>query len=97
MVSERSGNVWFKTKNYSGINCLERWYNEEFQMYEYQFNYLESDVMDEYSLASNDISAFIDDKAGNIWIGTRGVELAFIQLINLSLPLYHMILIMNGV
>ena len=72
MVSERSGNVWFKTKNYSGINCLERWYNEEFQMYEYQFNYLESDVMDEYSLASNDISAFIDDKAGNIWIGTRG-------------------------
>ena len=28
--------------------------------------------MDEYSLASNDISAFIDDKAGNIWIGTRG-------------------------
>ena len=72
LVSERSGNVWFKTKNYSGINCLERWYNEEFQMYEYQFNYLESDVMDEYSLASNDISAFIDDKAGNIWIGTRG-------------------------
>ena len=22
LVSERSGNVWFKTKNYSGINCL---------------------------------------------------------------------------
>ena len=41
LVSERSGNVWFKTKNYSGINCLERWYNEEFQIYEYQFNYLE--------------------------------------------------------
>ena len=41
-------------------------------MYEYQFNYLENDVMDEYSLASNDISAFIDDRAGNIWIGTRG-------------------------
>ena len=41
-------------------------------MYEYQFNYLENDVMDEYSLASNDISAFIEDKAGNVWIGTRG-------------------------
>ena len=58
---------------------------------------LESDVMDEYSLASNDISAFIDDKAGNIWIGTRGGGISLIQLINLSLPLYHMILIMNGV
>ena len=72
LVSERSGNVWFKTKNYSGINCLIRWYNEEFQMYEYQFNYLENDVMDENSLASNDISAFIGDRAGNVWIGTRG-------------------------
>ena len=72
MVSEGSGNVWFKTKNYSGINCLIRWYNEEFQMYEYQFNYLENDVMDENSLASNDISAFIGDRAGNVWIGTRG-------------------------
>ena len=41
-------------------------------MYEYQFNYLENDVMDENSLASNDISAFIGDRAGNVWIGTQG-------------------------
>ena len=55
-----------QNKNYSGINCLIRWYNEEFQMYEYQFNYLENDIMDENSLASNDISAFIGDRAGNV-------------------------------
>ena len=65
-------------------------------MYEYQFNYLENDVMDENSLASNDISAFIEIGPAMYGLGLGVEELVYIQIINLNSPLYHMILIMNG-
>ena len=77
LISEKSGKLWFKTKNHPGINCLVRWYNDDIQSYESQFNHLEHDIIDPTSLSDNNVSTFIEDMAGNIWIGTYGNGISF--------------------
>ncbi|MFL2997159.1 MAG: two-component regulator propeller domain-containing protein [Candidatus Neomarinimicrobiota bacterium] len=77
LIAEESGNLWFKTKNYPGINCLVRWYDKDIEGYESQFNHLENDIIDPKSLCDNNVSVFIEDKAGNIWIGTYENGLSF--------------------
>jgi len=77
LIAEESGNLWFKTKNYPGINCLVRWYDKDIEDYESQFNHLENDIIDSKSLCDNNVSTFIEDKAGNIWIGTYENGLSF--------------------
>tara|TARA_E500000178_G_scaffold301773_1_gene310861 strand:- start:897 stop:4259 length:3363 start_codon:yes stop_codon:yes gene_type:complete len=77
LIAEESGNLWFKTKNYPGINCLVRWYDKDIEDYESQFNHLENDIIDPKSLCDNNVSVFIEDKAGNIWIGTYENGLSF--------------------
>ena len=77
LIAEESGNLWFKTKNYPDINCLVRWYDKDIEDYESQFNHLENDIIDPKALCDNNVSTFIEDMAGNIWIGTYENGLSF--------------------
>ena len=70
LIAEKSGKLWFTTENYPGINCLSITLDPYFGELDTSFTHFEHDPVDPNSLADNNISAFIEDKAGHVWIGT---------------------------
>lgn len=77
LLAEKSGNLWFTTENYSGFNCLTMSFNPLYGEIDTAFTHFEHDPIDSKSIADNDISTFIEDKAGNVWIGTRQNGISF--------------------
>jgi len=81
LIAEKSGNLWFTTENHSGINCLTVTKNPYYDEMDTSFTHLEYDPIDPFSIADNNISTFIEDKAGHVWIGTQQNGLSFYSFV----------------
>ena len=81
LIAEKSGKLWFTTENYPGINCLSITLDPYFGELDTSFTHFEHDPVDPNSLADNNISAFIEDKAGHVWIGTRQNGISFYSFV----------------
>lgn len=76
LIAQKSGTLWFKTRNRSGINSFKATFNE-IDGPDTSIMHFEHDPIDPYSIADNDITNFIEDKAGHVWIGTRQNGISF--------------------
>jgi len=76
IVAIRSGRLWYTTASEPGINCLsvEIDPNSEDPP---PANHFEHDPIDENSIADDNITDFIEDKAGHVWIGTGQNGISF--------------------
>ena len=77
LISYRSGRLWFTTANYSGINCLSFSEDPYSDVLDTVFNHFEHDPIDPKSIADNNITDFIEDNAGHVWIGTGQNGISF--------------------
>ena len=69
LVAMRSGRLWYTTATEPGINCLSVEFDSESKSPP-PANHFEHDPIDGQSIADNNITDFIEDKAGHVWIGT---------------------------
>ena len=76
LIAEKSGTLWFKTRNRFGINSFKATFNE-FEGPDTSIMHFEHDPIDPFSIADNDITNFIEDRAGHVWIGTRQNGISF--------------------
>ena len=77
LIAEKSGNLWFTTKNNRGINCLYESPNIYHGGLDTLFNHFSHDPIDKNSLTDNTVECFIEDKAGHVWIGTNQNGISF--------------------
>ena len=77
LIAKHSGRLWFTTGNFPGINCLAVTLDPKYGEIDTSFTHFENDPVDPNSLADNNISTFIEDKAGHVWIGTRQNGISF--------------------
>lgn len=70
LIAVQSGRLWFTTENYSGLNCLSVVLDPYEGDLDTVFTHFEHDPVDQNSIADNNITDFIEDRAGHIWIGT---------------------------
>ena len=81
LVASKSGRLWYTTENEPGINCL----SVEFDSGSKNpppANHFEHDPIDKVSIADNNITDFIEDKAGHVWIGTRQNGISVLSYVN---------------
>ena len=76
LIAEKSETLWFKTRNRPGINSFKSTYND-FDGPDTSIMHFEHDPIDPFSIADNDITSFIEDRAGHVWIGTRQNGVSF--------------------
>ena len=76
LLAEKSGTLWFKTRNHPGINSFTVSMNE-FMGSDTSIMHFEHDPIDPFSIADNNITSFIEDMAGHVWIGTRQNGISF--------------------
>tara|TARA_B110000438_G_scaffold108845_2_gene106849 strand:+ start:1778 stop:5152 length:3375 start_codon:yes stop_codon:yes gene_type:complete len=77
LSAERSGQLWFTTNNIKGLNCLSVAIDPYSGELDTVFTHFDHDPIDPTSIADNEISGFIEDLAGNIWIGTGQNGISF--------------------
>ena len=77
LSAEKSGQLWYTTNNIKGLNCLSVAIDPYYGTLDTGFTHLDHDPIDPTSIADDNISGFIEDMAGNIWIGTgqNGISL----------------------
>ena len=80
LVATRSGRLWYTTATEPGINCLSVEFNTESNSPP-PANHFEHDPIDEKSIADNNITDFIEDKAGHVWIGTGQNGISFLSFV----------------
>ena len=76
LVAIKSGRLWYTTATEPGINCLSVEFDSESDSPP-PANHFEHDPIDAQSIADNNITGFIEDKAGHIWIGTGQNGISF--------------------
>ncbi|MAV96813.1 MAG: hypothetical protein CMG06_06710 [Candidatus Marinimicrobia bacterium] len=76
LVAMRSGRLWYTTATEPGINCLSVEFDSESNSPP-PANHFEHDPIDGQSIADNNITDFIEDKAGHVWIGTGQNGISF--------------------
>ena len=76
LIAEKSGTLWFQTRNRPGINSFKSTYSD-FDGPDTSIMHFEHDPIDPFSIADNDITSFIEDRAGHVWIGTRQNGVSF--------------------
>ena len=76
LIAEKSGTLWFKTRNRPGINSFKATFSE-LEGPDTSIMHFEHDPIDPFSIADNEITNFIEDKAGHVWIGTRQNGISF--------------------
>lgn len=81
IVAEKSNKLWFTTENYPGINCRMVEKDPYFGELDTSFTHFEHDKQDDKSLADNNVSTFIEDRAGHVWIGTRENGISFYSFV----------------
>ena len=80
LVATRSGRLWYTTETEPGINCLSVEFDSESKSPP-PANHFEHDPIDEKSIADNNITDFIEDRAGHIWIGTGQNGISFLSFV----------------
>ena len=75
ILADKSNRVWFTTNNYGGINNISFIPNEKNSLDTIYVNLLH-DETDQTSIPGNNITTFIEDKAGNVWFGTANAGLS---------------------
>ena len=80
LVATRSGRLWYTTETEPGINCLSVEFDSESKNPP-PANHFEHDPIDEKSIADNNITDFIEDRAGHIWIGTGQNGISFLSFV----------------
>ena len=75
LLAEKSNRVWFTTNNYGGINNISFNRNERLGVDTVYVN-LQHDEVDNTSIPGNNITTFLEDKAGNVWFGTANAGLS---------------------
>ena len=80
MVATRSGRLWYTTATEPGINCLSVDFSSESDSPP-PANHFEHDPIDKKSIADNNITDFIEDKAGHVWIGTGQNGISFLSYV----------------
>ena len=80
LVAIRSGRLWYTTATEPGINCLSVEFDSESDSPP-PANHFEHDPIDGQSIADNNITGFIEDKAGHIWIGTGQNGISFYSFV----------------
>ena len=80
MVATRSGRLWYTTATEPGINCLSVDFSSESNSPP-PANHFEHDPIDKKSIADNNITDFIEDKAGHVWIGTGQNGISFLSYV----------------
>ena len=70
LIAVQSGRLWFTTENHSGLNCLSVVLDPYEGGLDTVFTHFEHDPIDQNSIADNNITDFIEDRAGHVWIGT---------------------------
>ena len=70
LIAVQSGRLWFTTENHSGLNCLSVVLDPYEGDLDTVFTHFEHDPIDQNSIADNNITDFIEDRAGHVWIGT---------------------------
>ena len=81
LYAGKSKRLWFTTENHAGINCLSVIPNIMTGDLDTVFTHFEHDPIDQRSIADNNVTDFIEDKAGNIWITTAQNGVSFNSLI----------------
>ena len=76
LVAIRSGRLWYTTETEPGINCLSVEIDPNSENPP-PANHFEHDPIDEQSIADNNITDFIEDRAGHVWIGTGQNGISF--------------------
>ena len=77
MIAKKSDRLWFTTSNHSGLNCLSVVENPYGEGLDTVFTHFDHDPVDPNSIADDNITGFIEDKAGHIWIGTTQNGVSF--------------------
>ena len=75
ILADESDRVWFTTNNYGGINNISFTPNKKNSLDTIYVN-LFHDETDQASIPGNNITTFIEDKAGNVWFGTANAGLS---------------------
>ena len=80
LVAVRSGRLWYTTETEAGFNCLSVELDPTSDGPP-PANHFEHDPIDKKSIADNNITSFIEDKAGHVWIGTGQNGISFYSFV----------------
>jgi ligand-binding sensor domain-containing protein len=80
LLAEQSGTLWFTTRNIPGLNSFTTSY-DPLSGPDTSIMHFEHDPIDPFSIADDNITSFIEDKAGHVWIGTRQNGVSFYSFV----------------
>ena len=79
-IATKAGMLWYTTANEPGINCISVDFEIDSKNPPPAYHF-EHDPIDRNSIADDNITDFMEDKAGHLWIGTGQNGISFLSFI----------------